>query len=320
MGWNDWGSKKPESNWEQETLERVLFASLKEQQRARRWGIFFKFLFFIYLCVILWSVGLDGLNMESEGLEKHVALVQLTGVIADGAPANARHIIAGLQDAFEDKNTAAVILEINSPGGSPVQSAYINDEMRRLRKKYPDIPLYAVIEDVCASGGYFVAVAADQIYANKASIVGSIGVRMDGFGFVEAIDKLGVERRLLTAGEHKGFLDPFLPKDASDEAHIKSLLANIHQQFIDVVKRGRGKLLQDDPLIFSGMIWTAEQAIEKGMIDGLGSSEYVAREVVGVDNLVDFTPQPDFLERFGARIGASIAAGVNNFLSMPSLR
>ncbi|NOX08748.1 MAG: S49 family peptidase [Gammaproteobacteria bacterium] len=319
MGLNDLDNKDEGDQWERDTLEKVLFASLKEQRRTRRWGIFFKLLFSIYVFFIIWSFNPIDIEMKPGKSDRHVALVELTGVIADGAPANAHRIIAGLQDAFEDKKTAAVILEINSPGGSPVQSGYMNDEIRRLRKQYTDIPLYVVIEDICASGGYFVAVAADQIYANKASIVGSIGVRMDGFGFVEAMNKLGVERRLLTAGEHKGFLDPFLPRREEDEAHIKGLLNNIHQQFITVVKNGRGNRLEDDPMIFSGMVWTAEQALEKGMIDGFGSSEYVAREIVGVDNLVDFTPQPDLLEQFSARFGASVAAGLSEYIGLSGI-
>ena len=226
-------------------INRLAFSSLKEQRAARRWGIFFKLLMFVYLALILYLYTPDFDLDVAEG-NKHTALVDLKGVIAADEDANADNIIEGLRDAFEDENSAGVILRINSPGGSPVQAGYINDEIQRLRKEYPDKPFYAVISDICASGGYYIAAAADKVYADKASIVGSIGVRMDGFGFVDAMHKLGVERRLLTAGENKGFLDPFEPVKASDVKHVQELLDDIHQQFIQVVREGRGEKLQDN--------------------------------------------------------------------------
>ena len=241
------------SEWQQELINRLAFSAVNEQKRTRRWGIFFKFLTFAYIAAILYIYS-PGIDLAKDAAEKHTALVELKGVIAPEKDASADNIVSGLRDAFENENTAGVILRINSPGGSPVQSGYINDEIRRLRKEYPDTPFYAVISDICASGGYYVASAADKIYADKASIVGSIGVRMDGFGFVETIEKLGIERRLLTAGEHKGFLDPFQPVKQDDVVQVKKLLDDIHQQFISVVRQGRGDKLKDDPLLFSGYV------------------------------------------------------------------
>jgi protease-4 len=293
-------------DWERKTLEELAFASLKEGRRQRRWGIFFKLLGFAYLFLLLGML-LSGQDVLKDKVGKHTALVNLKGVIADDAKASADNVVTGLRKAFEDKNTVGVILRINSPGGSPVQSSYINREIKRLREKYPDIPLYAVITDIGASGAYYVAAAADKIYADEGSIVGSIGVRMDGFGFVDAIDKLGVDRRLYTAGDHKGMLDPFLPEDAGEAEHIQTLLDQIHQQFIDTVKEGRGDRLKDDPSIFSGLVWTGEEAIALGLIDEFGSSGYVAREVFKEDDIVDFTKEEDLLERLSERLGSSVA-------------
>jgi protease-4 len=231
----------------------------------------------------------------------------MKGIIAPDKEAGADNIVSGLRSAFESKNTAGVILRINSPGGSPVQAGYINDEIQRLRKEYSEIPFYVVIADVCASGGYYVAAAADKIYADKASIVGSIGVRMDSFGFVDAMEKLGIERRLLTAGEHKGFLDPFLPTKERDVQQVETLLKDIHQQFIDVVKDGRGDKLQDEPNLFSGYVWTGEQAVDLGLVDELGSASYVAREVIGEETIVDYTPQEDLFEKFSRKLGTVLA-------------
>ena len=255
-------------------------------------------LFFIYMP----DSGDSGVSIG-----KHTALIDINGVIAADAAANADSIITGLRAAFKNKGTAGVILRINSPGGSPVQAGYINDEIVRLRSRHPDIPLYAVIGDICASGGYYIAVAADDIYADKASVVGSIGVLMDGFGFVEAMNKLGVERRLITAGEHKGFLDPFSPMKSQEKEHIKTLLGDIHKQFIDVVKKGRGDRLADNSELFSGLVWTGEQSVELGLIDGLGNSSYVAREVIGVEKIVDFTQREPILDRFVERLGVAMA-------------
>ncbi len=294
-------------DWQQDVINRLAFAALNEQRRARRWGLFFKFLAFAYFTVILW-VWLAGEGAQTSlGKGKHVALVDVDGVISADRDANADSIITGLRHAFDDKNTAGVIMRINSPGGSPVQAGYINDEIVRLRSKYPDIRLYAVIGDICASGGYYIASAADEIYADKASLVGSIGVIMDGFGFVDAIKKLGVERRLITAGKNKGFLDPFSPQKKEEVAHVQGLLANIHRQFIEVVKQGRGDRLKTTTDLFSGLVWTGEQGVELGLVDGLGSSSYVAREIIGVERIVDFTPRPDYLDRFADSIGLAMA-------------
>jgi protease-4 len=243
--------------------------------------------------------------MTSPG--RHTALVQVNGVIANDSAASAEQITAGLQAAFKDSNTMGVVLRINSPGGSPVQAGQINDEIRRLRAQHPNIPLYAVVEDVCASGGYYIAVAADQIFVNRASLVGSIGVLMDGFGFSGVLNKLGVERRLLTAGDNKGFLDPFSPLDPKQRAHAQQMLDDIHAQFIDVVKRGRGDRLKADPQIFSGLVWTGERSIELGLADALGSVEYVAREVIKADTIVDYTPRENIAERVVRRFGAASA-------------
>jgi protease-4 len=314
-------SSAEQPGWERETLIKLASAGLTEQRRARRWGIFFKLIGFVYFSVLLLILFGLSADLEQPALGgRHTALVELEGVIAADTPASAQNIMAGLRAAFEDQSTAGVIVRINSPGGSPVQAGYINEEIYRLRKKYPDIPVHAVISDVCASGGLYVAVAADQIYANKASIVGSIGVRIDSFGFVEAIDKLGIERRLYTAGEHKALLDPFLPQEPAERAHIESLLEEIHQQFISVVKRGRGDRLTDNKALFSGLLWSGEGAMKLGLVDGLGSEGYVAREVIGAQQVVDFTPREDYLQWFAERLGSAFARGVEAVLLQPEMR
>src|SRR5574340_290451 len=273
-----------EPHWERRVLERIALEGLAEQRRRRRWGIFFKLvvLFYIGLFFLLFVDWESSTEKISEGA-RHTAVVQLNGVIQPKGDASAERVIAALQSAFEDKGTAGVILRINSPGGSPVQSGMINDEMRRLRAKYPHTPLYAVVEDLCASGGYYVAVAADKIFVDKASIVGSIGVLMDGFGFTAAMQKLGIERRLLTAGENKGVLDPFSPQDTRQKEHAQLLLDDVHKQFIDAVRRGRGKRLKETPEMFSGLMWTGTRSIELGLADATGSVDYVAREVIKAD-------------------------------------
>jgi len=294
------------SNWERETIEKLARSALDEQRRARHWSIFFKTLTFIYLFLLMFAAfgWLGGREVTMPG--NHTALVELNGVIAADTHANADNINHGLQDAFGDKSTKGVILRINSPGGSPVQAATINNEIVRLREKYPDIPIYAVIEDICASGGYYVAVAADRIYVDRASIVGSIGVLMDGFGFTATMDKLGVERRLLTAGENKGFLDPFSPLDPAQREYAKRMLGEIHQQFVEVVRKGRGKRLTEAPDIFSGLVWTGQRSIDLGLTDALGSVDFVAREVIKAEKIVDFTPRENLAERFAKRFGASL--------------
>ena len=257
--------------WERELVTKLATAALKEQRRARLWGIFFKLLTFAYISLIL-LMAIDWKGAEVGG-RKHTAMVEVNGIIAPGSDASAERINSALQAAFKDKNTQGVVVRINSPGGSPVQAQTIYDEMKRLRNLHPNIPLYAVVEDVCASGGYFVAAGADRIYVGKASIVGSIGVLMNGFGFTGLMDKLGIERRLLTAGENKGMLDPFSPVDEKSVAQVKEMLGDIHQQFIAVVKEGRGKRLKDSPDIFSGLIWTGQKSIDLGLADSVGSLE-----------------------------------------------
>jgi len=307
-------------NWERGVLERLVRSVLDEQRRARRWGIFFKSLGFLYLFVVLF-LALGWLGGKEKALPgKHTALVELNGVIAPDSQASAERVNAGLQDAFKDGKTAGVILRVNSPGGSPVQAAQINSEMRRLRALYPKIPLYAVVEDVCASGGYYVAVAADRIYVDQASIVGSIGVLMDGFGFTGTMQKLGVERRLLTAGDNKGFLDPFSPLNPKQRDYAEKLLADVHRQFIDVVKQGRGNRLKETPEMFSGLIWTGQQSIELGLTDALGSVDYVAREVIKAEDIVDFTPHENVVERFARRFGAASAEALVRMSASPQLR
>ncbi len=294
-------------SWERNVLENLASASLREQRRARGWGIFFKSLTFLYLFILLF-VALGWVGDGKVRLnDKHTALVDLRGIIMADSASSADKINASLQSAFQDKNTKGVILRINSPGGSPVQSGYINDEIRRLRSKYPEIPLYAVISDICASGGYYVAAAADKIFVDKASLVGSIGVLMDGFGFTGTLEKLGVERRLLTAGENKGFLDPFTPLDPAQKAHASTLLREIHEQFIRVVQEGRGERLKDAPEIFSGIVWTGQRSIDLGLADEIGSAEYVAREVIKAETVVDFSPSEGIADLFTKRFGQVIA-------------
>ncbi|MDZ5602183.1 S49 family peptidase [Pseudomonas sp. RP23018S] len=306
-------------------LEKTLLASVQEQRRARRWGIFFKLLTFAYLfgLLVLFTPILD-MDKSASRSSHHTALVELRGVIADQESASADNLVKGLREAFKDPNTKAVVLRINSPGGSPVQSGYVYDEIRRLRAEYPAIKLYAVIADLGASGAYYIASAADEIYADKASLVGSIGVTAAGYGFVGTMEKLGVERRLYTAGEHKTFLDPFSPQKPEETAFWQGVLNTTHQQFIAMVKQGRGDRLKDKehPELFSGLVWTGEQAKALGLVDGLGSAGYVAREVVGEKELVDFTVQESPFDRFSKRIGASMAERLAMWMGLqgPSLR
>jgi protease-4 len=306
------------AQWEQDLIKRFAFEALKEQRRARRWNIFFKLLLMTYLLgAILIAAGLGkGLGKgELGGPSRITATVDLKGVIAPDMPASAENIIDGLRAAFEDKRTAAVLLRINSPGGSPVQSGLINDEIFRLKQKYPSIKVYAAVEDICASGAYYVASAADEIYADKGSLVGSIGVRMDGFGFVDALSKLGVERRLLTAGEHKAFLDPFSPVKADEKKFVEGLLGEIHQQFINTVKKGRRERLKSEVDLFNGLIWTGERGLELGLVDALGSADFVAREIVRAEDMVDFTPHENALAQIGRRFGAQIGASIRQSLA-----
>ena len=295
--------------WERGVLEKLAMSAVQEQRRSRHWGIFFKTLSLAYLFLVLFVfMGWFDENESALSTDKHTALVDLQGEIAAGNSASADFIIPSLQEAFDDSKTQGVILRINSPGGSPVQAGRINDEIHRLRALHPDIPLYVVVDDICASGGYYVAVAGDRIFVDKASLIGSIGVLMDGFGFEGTMQKLGVERRLLTAGENKGFLDPFSPADPKQEAYAEQMLAEIHQQFIDVVRQGRGKRLKETPETFSGLVWNGQRGVELGLADAYGSVESVARDVIKAEHIVDFTMQEDFTERLAKRFGAATAS------------
>jgi len=298
--------KSKKSNFEQAIVEKLAFAAIVEQRRSRRWKIFFILLFFVYLFSAPFFISGKFEMPDMEKGEKHTALVDLDGVISSESESSADKVVTALRDAFEDEDTAGVILRINSPGGSPVQSSYIYREMKRLRKKYPDIPLYAVISDLCASGGYYVAVGADKIYANESSIIGSIGVIMNGFGFEGTMKKLGVERRALTAGEHKALLDPFSPVNEEEKAHLQVMLNDIHQQFIQTVKEGREGKLADDEKLFSGLVWTGDKAKSLGLIDDYGSAGSVARDIIKAEDIVDFTGKKDIFDRFADRLGASV--------------
>jgi len=309
-------------NWERSLITKLANDALAEQRRRRRWGIFFKLLTFAYVTIVLLLMVDWSSRAAFTGGKKHTAMVELNGIIAPGADGSAEKINTALEAAFKDKGTQGVILRINSPGGSPVQAQTIYDEMRRLREKYPDIPLYAVVEDICASGGYFVAVGADRIYVGKASIVGSIGVLMNGFGFTGLMDKLGVERRLITAGKNKGMLDPFSPQREQDKEYIEAMMKDIHEQFISVVREGRGKRLKETPDMFSGLIWTGEKSVELGLADGYGSLDSVARDVIKAEDIVDYTVKEGFAEKVAKRFGASVASSLVDFAvrSLPVLR
>ena len=302
---------EPTPNWEREVLEKLALSAIQEQRRSRHWSILFKTLGFLYLFIVLFLVagwfGSDGVSIK-----EHTALVDLQGEIASDK-ASADTVIASLQSAFDDKKTKGVVLRINSPGGSPVQAGQIHDEIKRLRALHPDIPLYVVVDDICASGGYYVAVAADKIFVDKASIVGSIGVLMDGFGFTQTMQKLGVERRLLTAGVNKGFLDPFSPVDPKQEAYAKQMLEEIHGQFINVVKSGRGNRLKETPEMFSGLVWSGEKSIQLGLADGFGSVGSVARDVIKAKDVVDYTQHEGLAERLIGRLGVTMAKAWSPF-------
>ncbi|KGS12882.1 MULTISPECIES: signal peptide peptidase SppA [Pseudomonas syringae group] len=304
-------------------LEKTLLASVQEQRRARRWGIFFKLLTFAFLFV---AVVLPMLDLEGGASRRssHTALIDVQGVIADKEAASAENIVTALQKAFEDEKTKGVILRINSPGGSPVQSGYVYDEIRRLRATKPDIKVYAVITDLGASGAYYIASAADQIYADKASLVGSIGVTAAGFGFVGTMEKLGVDRRTYTSGEHKAFLDPFQPQKADETQFWQGVLDTTHRQFIASVKQGRGDRLKDKdhPELFSGLVWTGEQAVGLGLVDGLGNASYVARELIKEKDIVEYTVEESPFDRFSKKIGTSMAERIATLVgfSGPTLR
>jgi len=310
---NDNGKTTTSAESERDILQQLAFESLRERKRARRWSIFFKSFFAIYfLLLLLVLVRSDGVTPVGG---EHTALVDMDGVIEANGNISADTVVSGLRSAFEAKQSKGVILRINSPGGSPVQADYINQEILRLRKEYPNKPLYSVVTDVAASGGYYVAAASEKIYANRSSIVGSIGVLMDGFGFVDTMKKVGVERRLLTAGKYKGMLDPFSPLKPVEKGYAQSLLEQVHEQFIDAVKTGRGDRLVDNEDLFTGLFWTGTQAKELGLIDEFGSASYVAREVFGAKKIVDYTVKPNFLDRFAEQLGVGMGTIISNTLT-----
>ena len=293
-----------DSGWERATLEKLAFAALEEQRLARRWRNGVRLAWLGFLVVVAW-IGFSQNGPTRDVSQPHTAVVEIKGEIASGAGASADAINASLRAAFEDSGALAVVLLINSPGGSPVQAGIINDEIRRLKAKHQK-PVYAVVEESCASAAYYIAVAADKIFVDKASIVGSIGVLMDGFGFTGLMDKLGIERRLMTAGENKGFLDPFSPQTDKQRVFAQSMLDQIHQQFISVVRAGRGARLKETPETFSGLFWSGEQAVALGLADQLANLDYVAREVVKAEDIVDYTRHENVAERLVKRFGASI--------------
>ncbi len=312
-------SANAQPGWERATLEKLAFASLAEQRTARRWRNFIRLAWLVFLGFVVWVAALRGAPMP-ETSKPHTAMVEIKGEITSGGDASAEVVINAARAAFEDPGARAVVLLINSPGGSPVQAGIINDELRRLKAKHGK-PMYAVVEETCASAAYYVAVAADKIFVDKASIVGSIGVLMDGFGFTGLMDKLGVERRLMTAGENKGFLDPFSPQNERHREFTQRLLDKIHTQFIDAVKAGRGARLKETPETFSGLFWVGQQAIELGLADQLGSMDFVAREIVKFEDIVDYTRRENIAERLAKRFGASMGDGAARALrSLPAMQ
>ena len=308
-----------EEGWERRVLERLALEALAEQRRRRRWSVFFRLVALAFVAAVLWVFGGFGEVEQLDG-GRHTALISLEGEIAAKGEVSADHVVASLQAAFADAGTQGVVLRINSPGGSPVQAGIISDEILRLRALHPDVPVFAVVEDICASGGYYVAAVADRIFVDKASIVGSIGVLMDGFGFSGLMERLGIERRLLTAGDNKGFLDPFSPQQPRQLAHAKLMLQEIHTQFVDTVRKGRGERLKETPEMFSGLMWSGAKSVEMGLADGFGTVDSVAREVIKAETIRDYTQKQNLAERFAQRFGADMAERAVSALTRSSLR
>lgn len=311
----------PESGWEREIIEKLALAAVTEQTRARRWGIFFKSLLCLYLVAIFVATVSPDLkdSMGGEGKD-HTAVIDVVGVIAEDQAANAANIIDSLRDAVKDPHTKGIILHANSPGGSPVQSAYVYEEIRNIKKQHPTLPIVAVVSDMCASGCYYIAAASDKIFVNPSSLIGSIGVLMDGFGFVDVMQKLGIERRLLTAGAHKAMLDPFSPPKAEETQYMQGLLDQVHQQFISAVKAGRGARLKETPDMFSGLVWTGEAGLKLGIADAYGNEDSVAKDIIGAEKTVDFTHQGRLIDRIAGKLGASFGQAMASALQAPSLR
>ncbi len=310
-------TEKP--GWERETLEKLAFAALNEQKSTRRWKTFVRMSWLAFFIFIVWALMYRGAP-HNDKATAHTAVVEIKGEIASGADASAEFVVAAMRSAFEDEGAQAVVLLINSPGGSPVQAGIIYDEIFRLKAKHKK-PIYAVVEESCASAAYYIAAAADTIYVDKASIVGSIGVLMDGFGFTGLMDKVGVERRLLTAGANKGFLDPFSAQSPEQRAYAQTMLDQIHKQFIAAVRKGRGTRLKESPELFSGLFWSGQQSIELGLADQLGNLDYVAREVVKAEELIDYTRRDNVAERLAKRFGAAFGEGaVKALKAIPAIR
>lgn len=307
------GTGDDDARWERAALRDIALEGVRERRLARRWGIFFKLAFLAYLIFIV-ALGRGWVLGGDPGPSEHTAVVRVSGVLLPDSNSRAELVIRGLQQAFRDSGTQAVVLHINSPGGSAVQASQINDEVRRLREAHPDIPVYAVADDMFTSGAYYLAVSADRIFVDRSTMIGSIGVIAQGFGLDEALGRLGIERRLYTAGESKALLDPFSPEREEDVEWIQGLLGEIHQQFIDAVKEGRGDRLADDPELFSGLVWTGQKGIDLGLADDIGNLQYVAREVVGAEHLKDFTVRPNLLQQLGGRIGTGIVNRVEEIL------
>jgi protease IV len=314
------GERTPaEPGWQQDTFEKLMFATLREQRTARRWRTFTRLAWLVFFIFLVWALMSRG-SPSTDKSQPHTAVIEIKGEIASGADTSAESVVAAMRSAFEDSGAQAVVLLINSPGGSPVQAGIIYDEIRRLKAKHKKA-IYAVVEESCASAAYYIASATDKIFVDKASIVGSIGVLMDGFGFTGLMDKLGIERRLMTAGENKGFLDPFSPQTEKQRAFAQSMLDQVHQQFINAVKTGRGKRLKETPALFSGLFWTGQQAIDLGLADQLGNIDFVAREVVKAEDLVDYTRRDNVAERLAKKFGAAIGEGAIHALhALPTLR
>ncbi len=315
----------PESSrtagWERDIIEKLALAAVTEQTRARRWNIFFKSLLFLYLIAIFGFTLYPKIKTNlSDASDDHTAVIDVVGVIAENKDANAASIIESLRDAVKDPHTKGIILHANSPGGSPVQSSYVYDEIRHIKKEHPNLPIYAVVSDICASGCYYIASATDKIFVNPSSLIGSIGVLMDGFGFVDIMQKVGVERRLLTAGAHKAMLDPFSPPKADETQYMQSLLNEVHQQFITAVRDGRQGRLKETPDMFSGLVWTGEAGVKLGVADAFGNDDSVATDLIGAKKQVDFTQQEKLLDKIAGKLGASFGQALGSIVQMPALR
>ena len=310
-----------QSGWEREVIEKLALAAVTEQTRARRWGVFFKSLMFVYL-IAVFGVAVYPKISQDIGVDSkdHTAVIDVVGMIADSKDANADSIIESLRNAVKDEHTKGIILNANSPGGSPVQSSYVYEEIRKIKKEHPALPIYAVVSDVCASGCYFIVSASDKIFVNPSSLVGSIGVIMDGFGFVETMEKLGVERRLITAGAHKAMLDPFSPPKEDESRYVKNLIDQVHQQFINSVKAGRGDRLKETPDLFSGLVWTGEEGVKLGLADAVGTQDSVAKDLIGAEKRVDFSRQEHLLDKIAGKLGASFGQAIGSFVQGMSLR